>query len=105
QVAKSQDFPAAFTFVVSIALAIGLSHYLYNNMAGFLVMSFGAIKDAASLEEKASSYIISAIQVIFLCSLPIMVITSFVGVLVNFLIIGPLFSMEALKPDVKRLNP
>lgn len=105
QVAKSQDFPAAFTFVVSIALSIGLSHYLYNHMAGFMIMVFSAIRGTESLQEKASHLVVTALEVIFLCSLPIMVITTFVGVLISFLIIGPLFSMEAMKPDVKRLNP
>lgn len=105
QVAKSQDFPAAFTFVVSIALAMGMSSYLYENLAGFMVQSFTAIQNSDTLQAKAGSYIFTAIQVIFLCSLPIMVITCMIGVLVNFLIIGPLFSMEALKPDIKRLNP
>lgn len=105
QVAKSQDFPAAFTFVVSISLSIGLSGLLYKYMAGFMITSFTAIRNTETLQEKASHLLLVGVQVIFLCSLPIMVITTFCGVLVSFLIIGPLFSMEAMKPDVKRLNP
>ena len=34
-----------------------------------------------------------------------MVLISIVGVLVNFLIIGPLFSFQSMKPDIKKLNP
>ena len=105
QVAKSQDFPAAFTFMISISLALGLSPYLYKDLAGFMITAFGAIRGTESLQEKAIHLIITGIQVIFLCSLPIMVITTFSGILVSFLIIGPLFSMESMKPDVKRLNP
>lgn len=105
QVAKSQDFPAAFTFIVSIALALGTSHFIYNNITEFMINMFLGISKGVDLQEKGGSYVLSAIQVIFITSLPIMAITSLVGVFVNFLIIGPLFSMEALKPDIKRLNP
>lgn len=105
QVAKSQDFPAAFTFVVSIALTLGMAHVLYINMTKFMVEMFNAISQDVDLQEKGGSYILTSIQIIFSSSFPIMAITSLVGVFVNFLIIGPLFSMEALKPDIKRLNP
>ena len=44
-------------------------------------------------------------MVIFYCSLPIMIITTFAGLLVGFLIVGPLFSIEAMKFDIKKLNP
>ena len=42
---------------------------------------------------------------IFNCSFPILMMTVLTGVITNFLLIGALFSMEALKPDIKRLNP
>jgi type III secretion YscU/HrpY family protein len=106
QVAKSQDFPAAFTFVVSIALALGMAHLIYQEMAGFMVNMFRMSSHPnLDLENKGGAYVLSAIQVIFNASFPIMALTTIVGVFVNFLIIGPLFSMEALKPDLKRLNP
>lgn len=105
QVAKSQDFPAAFTFVTSIALTLGMSSVLYSDLSGFMVLMFRAISQGMELQEKMAPYLMSSIQLIFTASLPIMAVTSLIGVFVNFLIIGPLFSMEALKPDIKRLNP
>lgn len=105
QVAKSQDFPAAFTFVVSVALALGSSHLIYTNIATFMITMFRGISQNIDLQNRGGNYMLTSIQVIFITSFPIMAITSLVGVLVNFLIIGPLFAMEALKPDIKRLNP
>lgn len=105
QVAKSQDFPAAFTFATSLAIVVTGAAFLYKNLAAYMVNAFRAIGHPGELQTAGANFISLAIQVIFRTSLPIMVFISLVGVMVNFLIIGPLFSMEAMKPDIKRLNP
>ncbi len=106
QVAKSKDFPAAFTFIVSIGTVLASSKFIYESLATFMVTSFRAsgMKDL-DMQARAGGYITTAIHVIFNTSLPIVVLTALVGVLVNFLIVGPLFSMQAMKPDLKKLNP
>ena len=37
QVAKSQDFPSAFTFIVSIAATLITAGYLFQQMGGYLI--------------------------------------------------------------------
>jgi len=105
QVAKSQDFPSAFTFVISVAVTLGLSGYLFQQMAGYMISVFKRTSSNIDLQNRAGGFLSESLMVIFYCSLPIMVITTLAGLLVNFLIVGPLFSMEAMKFDVKRLNP
>jgi len=105
QVAKSQDFPAAFTFVVSIAATVVAGGYLYTQLSGYFTAVFTAINPALNLTESAGGYLSQAMNIIMECSVPIMVLTSIVGVLVSFLTVGPCFSMEAMKFDVKRLDP
>jgi len=105
QVAKSKDFPAAFTFVVSIATIIIASGFFFEELASFMVDTFNIISSEGDLARIAASHIGVAIEVIFMTSIPLMVLVSAIGVLVNFLTIGALFSMEAMKPDIKRLNP
>jgi len=85
-----------------IVLASG---YFFDNLAGFMIQSFKGIREGSQIVAHIPQYLTSAIQVIFNTSMPFMVLISVVGVLVNFLIIGPLFSMQAMKPDVKRMNP
>jgi type III secretion protein U len=106
QVAKSQDFPSAFTFVVSVAATLTSTGYLFKLLAGYIVSTFrmSAIPDL-DLQNRAGGFISQALTVIFNASLPILVLTSLVGLLINFLIVGPLFSMESMKPDIKRLDP
>ncbi len=106
QVAKIQDLPSAFTFVVSIGAALFAISYLFEQIGGFMLAMLREIPTAqADFESKSSGYLSYALQVIMNCSFPIMVIVCLVGVLVSFLVVGPVFSMEAMKFDLKKLNP
>ncbi len=105
QVAKSQDFPAAITFVVSITSVLAMSGIFFEQISGFMLEMFRAVNSGSDFESKAGSYMIRAAEVIGRTSLPIMAIVSFVGVIVNFLVIGPVFSFETMKFDLKKLNP
>ncbi len=106
QVAKSQDFPAAFTFIVSICGALAMSKYIYEVLSAFMIFCFRMVSQKnLDMQNRAGGYLSTAIQVIFNTSIPLMILVSLVGVLVGFLIIGPVFSMEAMKPDIKKLNP
>jgi len=105
QVAKSQDFPSAFTFVVAIFATLFAAGYLFDKLSEFIILSFRAARSHLELAGTANIYLKQAITVIATTSLPIMLIVAFSGVIVNFLIIGPLFSFEAMKFNLKRLNP
>ncbi len=105
QVAKSQDFPSAFTFIVSIATVIISSGYLFEMLSSFLVSMFKLSGTNIDVQNSAPSLIAQAIMVIFQTSVPILLLTACVGVLISFLVVGPLFSLESMKPDIKRLNP
>jgi type III secretion protein U len=105
QVAKSQDFPSAFTFVISISIVISTAGYLFEHLAGYMIFVFRSISKPLHLDTQAGGYLVEAGRVILTTSLPICVVTSIAGALVSFLIVGPVFSGEALKPDLKRLNP
>lgn len=105
QVAKSQDFPSAFTFVVSISMVLASSAYLFEQMSGYMIFIFRSISGNLDLNNKAGGFLYQCMVVILSCSLPICVITALVGLITGFLIVGPVFSTEVMKIDVKRLNP
>src|SRR5271167_1373546 len=81
QVAKAQDFPSAFTFVVSVAIVILTSGYLYQQMASYMISTFRAISSNIDLQNRAGGFLSESLMVIFNCSLPIMVVTTTVGIL------------------------
>lgn len=105
QVAKSKDFPSAFTFIVSIWGILLSAKYLYTELTGYMITMFSMIKNTQAVSEKIGGMVGLGIDTIYRTSIPIMLIVSAIGILVNFLIIGPLFSFEAMKPDIKKLNP
>lgn len=105
QVAKSQDFPSAFTFVVSISATVILAGYMYKQLASYFIYTFRSISGNIDLPNRAGGVLEQALMVIFSCSLPVTILTVVTGLLSSFLIVGPMFSMEAMKIDLKRLNP
>lgn len=105
QVAKSQDFPSAFTFVVSIAATILLAKNIYQQLAAYMIETFSRSASDPNMQNMAGGYIMQAIMVIFSCSMPILVLTVIMGILVNMIIIGPLFSLEVITPKLEKLNP
>jgi len=104
QVAKSQDLPSAFTFIVSLWVVMASTAFLYHKLGDFLIATFKAVP-VSNLAEKLGGVFQEAFLVIFLASLPAMVLVSMVGVLINFLAVGPVFSTEVFKPDIKKFNP
>ncbi len=105
QVAKSQDFPSAFTFIVSISATIFCTKYLFEQMAGFMISTFNSIGGTSDLSSRVGGILGESLVVILQSSVPIALVTCMVGVLVSFLVVGPVFSSEVLKIDLKRLNP
>ncbi len=106
QIAKSQDMPAAMTFIVAIMGTLAAVGFIYENLVSFILLMFKAASQSdEDLAEKAPSFFLLASKVILNTSLPIMGIVCFVGVIVSFLINGPVFSFETMKFDFKKLNP
>ncbi len=105
QVAKSQDFPSAITFVVSITMALSMANYLFKLIGGFMVEMLKQVAHNEGFEDRAGGYLMQALDVIARSSLPLMGMVALVGVLVNFLVIGPVFSLESMKFNLKKLNP
>ncbi|NGX26281.1 MAG: Yop proteins translocation protein U [Chlamydiae bacterium] len=106
QVAKSQDFPSALTFIVSISSVLILSGYIFEQLGSFIINMFRRVQMGhIDMQIMAPGLMTETIQTIFRCSLPILIVTVSVGILTSFLVVGPLFAPEAMKPDIKKLNP
>ena len=104
QVAKSQDLPSAFTFIASIAIIMAMSKFLYDQLGGFIVSTFKMIT-YGNLDAAVSQLFVQSIIVIFMASMPILVAVAAIGVIVNFLSVGPMLSFEVFKFDIKKFDP
>lgn len=104
QVAKSQDFPSAITFIAAMAMTLYLSSYIFKQLAQFTLAMF-TVAPKGGLEITAPFYLKEMIMVILYSSLPVAGMVSAVGIIVGFLVVGPTFAVEVFKPDIKRFNP
>jgi len=104
QVAKSQDLPSAFTFIASVSAVLTLIGYLYAKLSTFTIAAFTSVTNPDLLRTIVSMYS-EAIMTIFYCAGPIVVFVALVGTMVNFLAVGPVFSVQVFKPDIKKFDP
>lgn len=104
QVAKSQDFPAAFTFIVSLATTMYMAPRLLEILGGFFLAIYTSIPNL-NFPVMASSIMEQAMMVILQASLPILCFVAGIGVLVNVIVTGPVFTVEVFKPDIKKFDP
>lgn len=104
QVAKSQDFPSALTFIVAISLTLYLAGFFYKYIGGFMISAF-TMALTTDLSVTAPFILKEMIRVILITSLPVAVLVGSVGVIVSFLVVGPTFSVDVFKPNIKKFNP
>lgn len=104
QIAKSQDLPAAATFIVSIAATMYLIPSLYHDMGQMLIDTFSLVTHPHLLEVMGAVFY-RAIYLIFILSVPIVLTVCAIGMLVTFLSVGPVFAPEVFKFDIKKFNP
>lgn len=104
QVAKSQDLPSAFTFIASLSMIVAMGGYLYKQVSGFIETAFKMVP-AEDVHLIIPILFKEGIMVIFNTVIPIMAMVAMVGVIVNFLAVGPMFSVEVFKFDIKKFDP
>lgn len=104
QIAKSQDFPSAFTFIVSVSAVLWMIQSIFDQTGGFLVAAFSSVA-SQNVDRLITSFFMEGFMLIFLTSIPVMIVVSCVGMLVTVLIQGPVWAPEVFKPDIKKFNP
>ncbi|WP_414838995.1 flagellar biosynthesis protein FlhB [Carnobacterium sp. TMP28] len=105
QIAKSQDLTSAVTFIVFVGASASLGPYILKQ--GFLYLRFylseGLLVDG--LENNLGSIGINAILFTLVLAGPFLVIGFFASLVASMLQTGFLFSAEAIKFDIKKINP
>lgn len=104
QVAKSQDLPAAFTFIVSLWVVVASAGTIYTKIGGFLMTLFHMVA-YPHLDTAIPDLYMEGAMVIFAVSMPILMVVVMIGVIINFLSVGPCFALEVFKFDLKKFDP
>jgi len=104
QVAKSQDLPSAFTFIVALSVTLSMIPSLYEKISGFIIAAFKLVQQPDVLII-LPSMMGQAIMAIFSSAIPILGIVSITGMTITFLSVGPVFATEVFKFDIKKFDP
>lgn len=106
QIAKAQDFPAAMTFIVSLSGALAGVSFFFDQIGSFMTDCFREVAETGpNFASHIPALMRQSLYVILTSSMPLMIAVCFVGILVSFLVNGPVFSFEPMKFEFKKLNP
>jgi flagellar biosynthetic protein FlhB len=107
QVVQSKELSTAVAFL-SVFLAMGaLSSYLIEGMMGYFTMTMNQIPDVGQFfeSEDYKLYMADMLMTILKYSLPLLGVALVVGVLMNYIQVGVLFTSETLIPKLEKINP
>jgi flagellar biosynthesis protein FlhB len=105
QVAKSQDVTTAFLFIVAFSILIATGPGMTEKLK-ILMKQYFELAITPGLRPDA--YNTLGVELIFTMLgliLPLMAANFVIGAFVSFMQVGSLFTMDPLKPDMKKLNP
>lgn len=105
QVAKSADLNSAVSFFIFTLLIGVLGPYVLNNGLIFMKNSLDiSFRLDMTMSNLRTIFINNVIQYFLLFS-PFALIAIVIGVVINLVQVGFLFTTDPLKPDINRLNP
>lgn len=108
QIPRSKDLPSAVLMIVGFSVLLSQASTLgeaIKRLGRDMMLSVEPLARTAMTPAIALDLIGRMIFLVLGLCAPILGAVMVVGLLINFLLVGPLFTMEPLKPDIKKLNP
>ncbi|QRK04580.1 type III secretion system export apparatus subunit SctU [Archangium violaceum] len=105
QVWKSKDLTGVFGLVVGLGVVKATWSNVESKLTELFRFSFDHIAHPENLQEATSQLMTMGLSTVILLSLPVVVAVAIMGGLVDFLLVGSLFTMEPLMPKLEKLNP
>jgi len=105
QVIKSKDFSMAVAMLVMFLLVYNLSPFIWHQITKLFVLLYEQIPQA-TIESVGIHYILTvSIIAIFLILGPILFMAMIMGILGDFIQIGPIFTTKTIEMKFDKLNP
>ncbi|MCR4880708.1 MAG: EscU/YscU/HrcU family type III secretion system export apparatus switch protein [bacterium] len=105
QVIKSKDFSMAVAMLVMFLLVYHLAPFIWAQISRLFVILYEQIP-VASLDHTGLHYVLaSAVVAIFLILAPILFMAMLMGILGDFIQIGPIFTTKTIEMKFDKLNP
>jgi flagellar biosynthetic protein FlhB len=105
QVAKSNELSPAISLVAFAMTGVLLGQFLMENSMDFLLRALTVDFSMDMTSSNSRSIIAGGILDFFITILPYMGIALLLGIVVNMIQVGFIFTLYPIKPDIKRINP
>ncbi|CAM2005082.1 type III secretion system export apparatus subunit SctU [Acanthopleuribacter pedis] len=103
QVAKSKEIPSAVIIIYTFLLTWAMFDTIVEKMIEMITIP--TLYYDRPFKEGLDATVHGVLNTLVFLSMPYVFGAAFVGVLANFFQVGFLFSMESIKPELKKLNP
>lgn len=104
-VPKSQDLNQAVTLAVGVAVIIMYGSFIFGRFEANIKQTFGNLNPDLISKENFLGYLSYHISEIITILMPIMAILMVGGIVINRIQVGPLFTLNAIKPKISKLSP
>ncbi|MBI4366688.1 MAG: EscU/YscU/HrcU family type III secretion system export apparatus switch protein [Deltaproteobacteria bacterium] len=104
QVARSRDLGTVVVLIAAFGAIVTLLHFFQEQFQLLMAQTFEVTRRAELTNEECLLYAKEAIWAFFKISGPYLAVVVFVALLAGFLQVGPVFSAEPVKMQMKRLN-
>lgn len=104
QVSKSKDLNTVVILVAAFAAIAALKDYIAENYRAIMHQAFGYASKTHITNEELYLFTENAFVIFIRTMAPYLVIVLVVTVAIGFLQVGPVFTAEPLKPQLKRIN-
>lgn len=104
-VSKSQDLIAAATLLIFGYLLVPMWQYVTGNLGQYLVHILHLAAHPNKMASSLPQIGLQAILIVVITIAPFLVISLALGLILNFMQVGLLITLQPLKPDFKKLNP
>lgn len=104
QVARSQDVPAVVTFAVSVAITMSMAPMIYSKIVDYIHFVMNKVPTINMMNE-GPAIMFQGVWTILYTTLPIVALVAICGAFANFFMVGPMFSTEVFKFNLKKFDP
>lgn len=105
QVARSNDVNAAFGILAAFVLLQMFGAAIYQELASLMREIFGNLAQQQFTIPELQQLFFKLGLVFFKAALPVMLVIVVVSLLLNYLQVGFIFTLEPLMPDFNKINP
>lgn len=103
QVAQSKDATSTALLLALFALFVVGWRWMFHSLRDLMLLPAEVMNEP--FDEALGAVVAGTVATLIKLSLPLLGIVLVVGIAVNFFQVGPLFVLEPIKPDLKKLNP